>query len=176
MFQTGWFLCVLTAKPISSIYTALFIATHFWILLRDKTSKGNQTFFKKELLWIIAVAGGGWILETISFSAAFLYTANPLSLGPLSLPPLWLLNLWIQFAIGLRTFLSPIFNRMKLTYLLACIAIPLNYYSGAALNTDVAVNDPYIINLAMISILWIGLLWLLDQMKRRYFEDILDAR
>jgi hypothetical protein len=175
-FQVGWFICILTDNPTSLAYTIVFVGVHFWFLSRNKISRNDKPSFKKEVLWLLIVVSGGGLLETISFSAGFLHNATSITVGYLSLPPLWLLNLWLLFAIALRTFLSPLLNRMKLTFLLIAVAIPLNYYAGAALNSHVAVNDPYIINLALISLLWMGLLWLLNYIKSHYFGDTFNAR
>lgn len=171
-FQIGWFMCILMGSWISVGYSIAFFCLHFWFLKRT----AKRILFKQESLWIVLVFIFGFILETISFSAGFLYTNEPQNLFEhLILPPVWLLSLWMLFAIALRTCLSFTFYRPTLTYLIASIAIPINYYAGAKLNGVVAVNTPYTLSLALITLLWIILLWLLIHIKRHYFEDIFNA-
>lgn len=169
-FQIGWFVCVATNNFLSFIYTLLFSAIYLSLAKQPKDS------LYKEFLWIVLVTSLGFILETISFSAGFLYSSAPTKFYVITFPPLWLVNLWILFAIALRTCLTFVFEKPLLTYLVSSIAIPINYYAGAALNDDVAVNDPYLISLGLISVLWVSLLWLLNSVKRYYFEDIFNAR
>jgi hypothetical protein len=171
-FQVGWFVCILTGNWVSLAYTVLFLAFHFFFL----KYKAHSTLLRKEALWIASVFVGGLILETLSFSAGFLYAQTPSNLfAQLILPPIWLLNLWLVFAIALRTCLSFIFYKPKVSYLVSSVAIPLNYYAGVELNNNVAISNPYSLSLALITLMWIVLLWLLTQLKRYYFEDIFNA-
>jgi hypothetical protein len=120
---------------------------------------------------------GGFLLETLTFSAGFLYSkTQPNFFDRLVFPPLWLLNLWLLFAVALRTCLSFVFTAPRITYCISVVAIPLNYYAGAQLNAEVDVNSPYILSLALISLQWIFLLWCLIQTKHYCFEDIFNAR
>jgi len=170
-FQTGWFVCILAGSWISLTYAIIFLAIHLWILTQKKCMQ-----LRKESLWITSVVMGGLILETLSFSAGFLYLNVPSTLFErLTLPPLWLLNLWLIFAIALRNCLAFIFYKPKVTYLLTCVCIPLNYYAGAKLNSDVAINNPYPLSLALITLIWIVFLWFLIYLKRHYFEDIFNV-
>lgn len=172
-FQIGWFVCVLAGNTLGFAYTAAFISAHFIFL----TLSLNKVLWFKESLWLFVVFTGGLILETLIFSAGFVYLkTTPIFFDHLVLPPLWLLNLWLLFAIALRTCLSFVFTSPKLTYLLSIIAIPLNYYAGTQLNTDVNLNNPYTLSLALISLLWVVLLWCLIQIKHYCFEDIFNAR
>lgn len=168
-FQVGWFVCVATSTFLSFIYTIAFASIYIGL------TKRHSTPLKKELLWIAAVLSLGFVLETISFSVGFLVSTTPIKFGVIVLPPFWLLNLWVLFAVALRTCLSFVFEKPVLTYLVSSVAIPINYYAGAALNEDVAVNDPYLISLGLISVLWVSLLWLLNSLKRYYFGDIFNA-
>jgi hypothetical protein len=171
-FQVGWFVCILAASWVSLIYIVIFLTAHFWFLANCIHSPS----LRKEALWISVVLGSGLIVETIFFSAGFLYSHTPSRLFEhVILPPLWLLNLWLIFAIALRTCLSFVFYKPKVTYLLSSLCIPLNYYAGAKLQTDIAINSPYILSLALIAIIWIALLWLLIHIKHYYFEDIFNA-
>ena len=130
-----------------------------------------------EAYWIAVVFIGGALLETISFSTGLLcYLSSEAKQAGIQPPPLWLMNLWILFAIALRTCMSFVFTKPLLTYLSASIAIPLNYYAGAKLNAEVAVNTSYTASLVLISLMWIALLWLLIKIKRKYFEDMFNAR
>lgn len=171
-FQLGWFVCILAGNWISLGYAIVFLGLHLGFV-----SRTTENFSpRKEALWIILVFAFGLILETISFSAGFLYSNTPVNLFErLQLPPLWLLNLWILLSIALRTCLSFLFYKPKLAYLLFSIAIPLNYYAGAKLNLDVSVNSPYTLSLALITLLWIGLLWFLIHIRHYYFGDIFNA-
>lgn len=169
-FQLGWFVCIVTTDLLSILYSIAFSGTYLVLALRSGHS------LKYEVLWITCVISLGFLIETIAFSAGFLYSATPRLIGFISLPPLWLLSLWILFAVALRTCLGFLFNNPKLTYFASSIAIPLNYYAGAALNTDVAVNTPYALSLGAISALWIAVLWILVNLKRFYFEDRFNAR
>jgi len=170
-FQAGWFFCILAGNWISLAYAVIFLTIHFWLLAQDRYFS-----LRKEIYWIGIVAIGGLILETISFSAAFLlYGESAILFEYLALPPLWLLNLWIIFAIALRTCLSFIFYNPKITYLSACLCIPLNYYAGAKLNNHVNISEPYTLSLATITLMWLILLRVLIHLKRHYFEDIFNA-
>ncbi|WP_189418166.1 DUF2878 domain-containing protein [Cellvibrio zantedeschiae] len=171
-FQVGWFICILTASWVSLGYSLIFLTLYLGHLKRT----AKYFSLKKEILWIGLVFTCGFILETISFSAGFLYTSLPVNLFEhIKLPPLWLMNLWVLFAIALRTCLSFVFSKPQITYLIASLAIPLNYYLGAKLNGDVTINNPQGLSLALIALLWIVLLWVLFQLKRFYFEDIFNA-
>lgn len=170
-FQVGWFICILGGNWFSLTYTIIFLAAHFWFLSHKKTC------LKKEALWLLLVFVSGFILETISFSNKFLYSLTPTVIYKyLIIAPLWMLNLWILFALALRTFLSFIFIKPNITYLITCVAIPLNYYAGAELSTNVSINNPHALSLALITLMWIALLWFLIKLKSGYFEDIFDAR
>lgn len=172
-FQIGWFICIMGEKALVIAYTLSFILVHFIFL---KISL-NKVLWRKEGLWILVVFLGGFALETLIFSAGFLYSnSSPGFFNHLILPPLWLLNLWLLFALALRTFMYFVFSAPKITYLISMIAIPLNYYAGTQLNSDVNLNNPYILSLALISVLWVFLLWCLIQAKQYCFEDIFNAR
>lgn len=168
-FQVGWFVCVTTSPALSFIYTIVFASIYIGL------TKRHQASLQEEILWIAVVLSLGFVLEAISFSIGFLVSSNPIKFGVIVLPPFWLLNLWILFAVALRTCLFFVFEKPVLTYLISSVAIPINYYAGAALNEDVAVNDPYLISLGLISVLWVSLLWLLNSLKRYYFRDIFNA-
>ena len=175
-FQVGWFVCIFSGNWTSLAYSVSFLTIHFWILAQKNKHLYFYLWLRKEVLWISIVVIGGFILETLSFSAGFLYSDTPSNLfDRLIFPPLWLLNLWLIFAIALRTCLSFIFYKPTVTYLLTCICIPLNYYAGAKLNNHVTIGSPYTLNLALIALIWIALLWFLIHLKRRYFEDIFNA-
>jgi hypothetical protein len=172
-FQIGWFVCIMAGSTPGVVYTLIFISAHYLFLRITLT----DPVWYKEISWLLVVFSGGLVLETIIFSAGFLYSKTPhIFFNHLILPPLWLLNLWLLFALALRTCLSFIFSAPKLTYLISTIAIPLNYYAGTQLNTDVDLNSPYILSLALISLLWVFLLWCLIQIKHYWFEDIFYAR
>lgn len=172
-FQLGWFICIMAGSTLGFIYTAVFILAHFIFI---KLTQHKALWFK-ESLWLLVVFIGGLIVETLIFSAGFLYSGSaPGFLDKLIFPPLWLLSLWLLFALALRTCLSFVFRKPKLTYMISVIAIPLNYYAGTQLNEDVNLNSPYILSLASISLLWVFLLWCLIQIKQYYFEDTFNAR
>ncbi len=171
--QLGWFVCILAGNTPSVIYTAVFISAHLIFL---KTTF-NRVLWLKETFWLLIVLIGGFVLETLIFSSGFIYSNSaPMLFEHLIFPPLWLLCLWLLFALALRTCLSFVFTAPKLTYLISTIAIPLNYYAGTQLNSDVDLNSPYILSLALISLLWVLLLWCLIQAKNYFFEDIFNAR
>jgi hypothetical protein len=171
-FQIGWFVCIMAGNALVFMYTAIFIVAHF-IFLNISLRK---TLWLKEILWLLAIFMAGFILETVVFSAGFLYsTTPPVFLDNLIFPPAWLLSLWVLFAIALRTCLTFVFSAPKITYLIAVVVVPLNYYAGAQLNTDVNLNTPYILSSACISLLWVLLLWCLVNTKRYFFEDIFNA-
>jgi len=172
-FQIGWFVCIMGWNELVFAYTTSFVLAHFIFLKRTLT----KVLWLKESLWLFIVFIGGLILETIVFSAGFLYSKTlPIFFDAIILPPVWLLNLWVLFALALRTCLSFVFSAPKITYLISIITIPLNYYAGTQLNADVNLNNPYILSLALISLLWVFLLWCLIQTKRYCFEDIFNAR
>jgi hypothetical protein len=172
-FQLGWFICIMAGNTIGFFYTIIFVAAHFFYL---KTAL-NRVLWFKESLWLLIVFIGGFLLETLTFSAGFLYSrTQPVLFDHLTLPPLWLLNLWLLFAVALRTCLTFVFTSPRITYYISAVAIPLNYYAGAQLNADVDVNHPYILSLALISLQWIFLLWCLIKIKNHCFEDIFNAR
>lgn len=172
-FQIGWFICIMAENTPGLIYTAVVISAHL-IYLQIIL---NKALWLKECLWLVVVFLAGCALETLTFSAGFLYLETPpIFFDHLILPPIWLLNLWLLFALALRTCLSVIFLTPRLTYLISLIAIPLNYYAGTQLNADVNLNSPYFLSLALISVLWVFLLWCLIQVKQYYFEDIFNAR
>ena len=171
-FQIGWFICIMAGNTPALIYTIAFISAHF-IFLKLAL---NEVLWFKESFWLLVVLIGGFILETLIFSAGLLYSDSaPGFFDNLIFPPLWLLNLWLLFALALRTFMSFVFSAPKLSYLISTIAIPLNYYAGTQLNSDVNLNNPYILSLALISALWVILLWFLVQAKHYCFEDIFNA-
>lgn len=172
-FQIGWFICILGDKAHVIAYTLGVFLAHFIFL---KTTL-NKVLWFKEICWLLVVFISGGFLETLVFSAGFLYSNSPhMYFDNIIPPPVWLLCLWLLFALALRTFMSFVFSAPKLTYLISVITIPLNYYAGTQLNSDVNLNSPYILSLALISVLWVILLWCLVQAKHYYFEDIFNAR
>ena len=172
-FQLGWFVCIMAGNSLAVVYTFLFIVAHSIFLKLTL----NKVLWFKEILWLLTVFIGGCIVETLVFSGSFLYIKAPSAFFEyLIFPPIWLLTLWLLFALALRTCLSFLFNSPKLTYLMTAIAIPLNYYAGTQLNTEVNLNNPYVLSLAIISLQWILLLWCLIKIKHYYFEDIFNAQ
>ena len=171
-FQAGWFVCIMAGNFTSIFYTVLFVFGHFWFLAR----KSSPLFLHKEILWVIIVFCLGLAVETIYFSAGFLYTDAPKKLfDELLLPPVWLLCIWIIFSLALRTCLSFLFYKPALSYLTCFVFVPVNYYAGAKLNNEVDINEPYVLSLALMTLIWISLLWCLIQIKRHYFEEIFHA-
>ncbi len=172
-FQIGWFICIMAGNTLGITYTLAFISAHF-IFLRITLGK---VLWCKEILWLLVVFAGGFVLETLIFSAGFIYSEVPsIFLDHLIFPPVWLLTLWLLFGVALRTCLSLVFIAPKFAYLISVIAIPLNYYAGTQLNADVDLNSPYTLSLALITLMWVFLLWCFMQAKRYYFEDIFNAR
>ncbi len=172
-FQIGWFVCILGSSSFGLVYTGLLISAHF-IFLKITL---NKVLWAKEILWLILVLSGGLIIETLIFSAGFIYSEVPsIFFDNLIFPPVWLLTLWLLFGVALRTCLSLVFIAPKFSYLISVIAIPLNYYAGTQLNTDVDLNSPYTLSLALITLMWVFLLWCFMQAKLYYFEDIFNAR
>ena len=172
-FQLGWFICIMAGNALGLGYAVILVIAHFVFL----KAALNKVLWFKETLWLLIVFMGGFLLETLTFSAGFLYSkTQPILFDHLIFPPLWLLNLWILFAVALRTCLSFVFNVPRITYFVSAVAIPFNYYAGAQLNTDVDLSNPYIVSLALISLQWIFLLWCLIKTKRYCFEDIFNAR
>lgn len=175
-FQAGWFVCILAGNLASVIYTLLFLVAHFWLLLYNKAHNNRHLFVRKEVLWVMIVLCLGAIVETIYFSAGFLYIGTPKNLfAQALLPPIWLLCIWIIFSLALRTCLSFLFYKPTLSYLACIIFVPANYYAGAKLNNDVNINEPYLLSLALMTLIWILCLWCLIHLKRHYFEEIFNA-
>jgi hypothetical protein len=171
-FQAGWFVCIMAGNLASILYTALFLIGHLWYL----AFKQPKLFQHKEILWVITVFCLGLAVETIYFSAGFLYTDAPKNLfDALLLPPIWLLCIWIMFSLALRTCLSFLFYKPTLSYITCAVFVPLNYYAGAKLNNEVAVNEPYFLSLTLMTFIWILFLWCLIYVKRHYFEEIFNA-
>lgn len=177
-FQAGWFVCILAGNFASLVYTALFLIAHFGFLtkLYLLAPKDIPRFMRKEALWVMIVLSFGLIVETLFFSAGFLYIdkAQPF-LNQLVLPPTWLLCIWVIFSLALRSCLSFLFYKPTLSYLACIIFVPVNYYAGAKLNNQVDINEPYFLSLALMTIIWIICLWCLIHIKRRYFEEIFNA-
>jgi hypothetical protein len=172
-FQIGWFVCIMGGDKASLFYTVAFVAAHFCFLKITL----ERCLWLKESLWLLLIFLSGAILETLSFSAGFLYSNTSVIFFQQPIfPPLWLISLWLLFALALRTCLSFVFKKPKLTYLLCTIAIPVNYYAGAKLNSDVDLSPPISFNLSLITVLWIFLLWCLIHTKRFWFEDMFNAR
>lgn len=171
-FQAGWFICITAGNFASIFYVALFLFVHFWFLAR----KNSQLLLPKEILWIIIVFCLGLMVETIYFSAGFLYTDAPKkSFDQLLLPPIWLLCIWIIFSLALRTCLSFLFYKPALSYLTCLLFVPVNYYAGSTLNTEVNINEPYFLSLALMTLIWILFLRCLIYIKHHYFEEIFNA-
>jgi hypothetical protein len=172
-FQIGWFICIMAGNTASLIYCALFMIAHS-IFLKKSLSK---VFWLKEFLWLAMIFIFGFAIESLNFSAGFInyLQAPPNPIDHFVTPPIWLLSLWVLFGIALRTFLSVLFAKPILTYLLSTIAIPLNYYAGANLSHEIELNTPYILTLALITLTWITFLWCLIHIKPYYFEDIFNA-
>lgn len=171
-FQAGWFACIMAGNFASIIYTALFLLGHFFYLAR----KNSLIFLRKEMLWVITVFCLGLVVETIYFSAGFLYTDAPKNLfAGLVLPPIWLLCVWLLFSLALRTCLSFLFYKPALSYLTCLLFVPINYYAGATLNNEVDINEPYFLSLALMTLIWILFFWCLIYLKRHYFEEIFNA-
>lgn len=171
-FQAGWFVCILAGNLASLIYTLFFLVAHFWSL----SYRNSHLSIRKEVLWVIIIFCLGVAVETIYFSAGFLYTEAPKKLfDGLLLPPIWLLCIWIIFSLALRTCLSFLFYKPALSYLTCLLFVPLNYYAGAKLNNEVDINEPYFLSLALMTLIWILFLWCLIYIKRHYFEEIFNA-
>jgi hypothetical protein len=179
-FQIGWFVCIMAGNIASLSYAALFLMAHLWFVARQKTSfSSHEETLNRELTWILLIVAFGFAIETISFYQGFLYFETSQSIQShenfyekILLPPLWLLSVWLMFAVALRTCLAFIFQRPVISYLLSVIFVPINYYAGANLNPTVALNQPYFLSLALITLLWLIFLWCIVQIKHHYFEDI----
>ena len=178
-FQLGWFICIMGGDIASVTYTITFLSLHLWRISKtERKTFLHANSIKQELLWISLVFICGLIIETVSFSTGSLYlTKNhpPLLDYPpfqdLIIPPLWLLNLWLLFAIALRTCLSFLLNNLIVTFILAVIFVPLNYYAGSNLNSTVHINKPYVISFSIITLQWLLFFTCLIKIKQRYYEE-----
>lgn len=174
-FQVGWFVCIMAGNIASVCYAAIFLAVHLWFI----TKPNCHSLVGKELAWVLVVLALGLTVETLSFSAGFLYFqaeehlyTHKALFETIVFAPLWLLSLWLIFALALRTCLFFLLHKPNLTYLLSLILVPVNYYAGAALNTTVDINQPYLLSLALITLLWLVFWWCFIHIKYHYFEDI----
>jgi hypothetical protein len=172
-FQAGWFICVMAGNSISVTYAFTYLCLHFWLLNRF-TQKLN---IKKEIIWLLIIVCCGVAIETVFFSSGFLYTnTHNMTFGRVTFPPIWLISLWLVFAIAMRTSLAFLFTKTWLSCLLIVIAIPLNYKAGASLNNNIGINEPYIVSLGLIAVVWMTFLVYIIELKRHFFEDIFNDR
>jgi hypothetical protein len=149
------------------------LCLHFWLLNRFQQTHN----IKKEIIWLLIIVCCGVAIETVFFSAGFLYTnIHSITLGRVIFPPIWLISLWLVFAIAMRTSLSFLFIKPWLSYLLIAITIPLNYKAGASLNNNIGINEPYLVSLGLITVVWVTFLVYIIELKRHFFEDIFNDR
>ena len=172
VFQAGWFVCIMAGSCAAFLYTLIFLTIHFLFVFHRNT----KSFARKEILWIVTISGFGLLIEIISFSFGLLYNKDKeILFSYLSLPPLWLLCIWITFSLILRTCLAFLFTKPLISYLLLLVFVPVNYYAGAELNKDVAINEPYLLSLSLITLMWLLFFWCSNYLKRRYFEELFNA-
>ena len=172
-FQAGWFICVMAGNYVSVAYAFTYLCLHFWLLSRSKQKLNIQ----KEIIWLAMIVCCGVAIETVFFSAGFLYSnTHSMTLGRVSFPPIWLISLWLVFAIAMRTSLAFLFAKPWLSCLLIVITIPLNYKAGASLNNNIGINEPYIVSLGLITVVWVTFLVYIIELKRHFFEDIFNDR
>ncbi|MES2675520.1 MAG: DUF2878 domain-containing protein [Pseudomonadota bacterium] len=168
-FQVGWFVCVTTSSLLGLIFTSIFITFHLYLIRRY----AKEFFLKKEICWILIIFIIGFLIEMLFFSLGILYEdiQNPYFTYFIT-SPLWIICLWLLFATALRTSLAFLFNRPWLAYLATAIMAPWSYFAGSHLNTQVHINKPILLSLAIISIVWVFALWIITYIKHFYFEDI----
>ena len=167
-FQLGWFICIMGGNTASISYAISFLLAHLWL-------QQNASPYR-EISWIAIVLSGGFLIETLFLSAGFLYEKSPpLLFEHVHYPPIWLMALWLTFAIALRNCLAFLLSYPRLGYGMCCTLIPVNYLAGSKLSHVLHINQPLVVVLPLIALVWVIFLACLIKIKRRYFEDIFDA-
>ena len=167
-FQLGWFVCIMGGNIASASYAIIFLMVHLW--LERKSSP------YRELIWVTVVISCGSLIETLFMSAGFLYeNSAPLLFERVCYPPLWLMALWLIFAVALRNCLAFLLSYPRLGYWMCCTLVPANYLAGSKLNQAIHINQPLLVVLPLIALIWVVFLACLIQIKRRYFEDMFNA-
>ena len=148
-FQATWFCCVLGREPWVPI-SLLSLALHFYLV----SDRGLE--FRR--LLPVAMAGIGVDL--------MLTLAGVFDFGSATVVPLWLIVLWWVFAAALYRSFAKIGQSMWLAAVLGGIAVPFNYMVGAGLG---AVSLPLgeMLSVAVLVVIWIGLLPLLYRISHR---------
>jgi hypothetical protein len=168
-FQIGWVVCVSKTNLFGLTFTIAFLIIHLFLI----RLYSREFFLKKEIYWILIILIIGFLIEMLFFSLGVLHTdiKTPYLTYFIISPP-WIICLWLLFATALRTSLSFLFNRPWLAYLATAIMAPCSYLAGSHLNTQVDINKPIILSLAIISMVWVCALWVFTHIKHFYFEDI----
>ncbi|RYY75144.1 MAG: DUF2878 domain-containing protein [Gammaproteobacteria bacterium] len=171
-FQVGWFVCITMGNLASILYALVFLICHLSFMAHKHSGK----HIGKEILWIIVISCLGLIIETIYFSTGLLYIETQKHLyHRFVLPPLWLICIWVMFSLALRTCLAFLFNKRISTYLICMVFVPINYYAGANLNTQVNINEPFVFSLVLLTLVWLLFWWTLSHVKKSYFEELFNA-
>ncbi|WP_323844590.1 DUF2878 family protein [Microbulbifer magnicolonia] len=158
LFDIAWPLCVLVD---SVAVIAVFTLANLFIHLRFVANKPN------EWLWILVIWCCGATIDTAVFSSGLLRNDNG---SPF--PPPWLLLLWVNFATALRYSMFFLQKSAALAAVLGGVFGPFSYWTGAWLNGTVEFQQPVILPVVVLVIIWALFLpfttWLA---RRRIFTE-----
>lgn len=151
-FYVGWWACALGASYgytwVGPTLIPVWVGLH---LIFSPTRKG-------ELLFIVAMAGLGFLIDTICIQTG-LFRIEP----AMPVAPLWLVAMWVLWAI---TFESMVLLRQHLALLILTGAIsgPITYFAGKSLNI-IHFGQPYWLTIGLHGILWGTILPLLFNVR-----------
>ena len=145
LFQTAWFVTILTAaygKPyIGVLFTMIWMLFHLSIV----GEKRNP-----ELMLIVVTAIIAYLLESgLVITGLIVYPEQAILGSPV---PIWMVTLWINLALTINYAMSWLKERYLLSALLAAIAGPLTYYAGERFGA-ITLNGT--LSLIAISIIWL---------------------
>lgn len=138
LFQAVWFACVLAPWPWAAFATGAFLVTSvIWLL-----TPGN-------LLNIVRIAVLGCAMDSV-----LVYTGVFEVASEQKVIPLWLVFLWLAFATAPFGFLRFLHRRYWMAAVAGALGGPAAYFSGAALNADIALAAPVWQSLLILGIAW----------------------
>lgn len=151
LFQSTWFVCVLTENALLSVLSACFSILIYAIFLKAFC---EQVKPQREIAWVIVLALFGIGFERLLFEMGLLEIAKYSSETLLGVN-IWLVCIWLAFATTFRFCFSFLVRDIRIAPFAGFLACG-SYASGASLSDEIALGGDF-----WLTTFYVGLLWAL---------------
>jgi hypothetical protein len=160
LFQTCWFIAVMTMTIYAFAAIALVLVVYFYSLNRSENNVMHRAVF------LIVFSLVGYLGDSlIAWKTGLIYSRHLDMLAPL-----WLMVLWLAFATTLKFSMRWIFTNSWLTLFIGLFIAPLSYVAGIHLSNSYFIEEHRYYVFILLEGIWWGVVLLSYKKANEIYE------